>query len=170
MAAASGIISFSSASFFTPTTPQPKTHCLLKHTKDNDHLPTSSSFTTLSSLRISKPTTTFGVTSTTRVHVPPRRLSCSASASSSSTLPSALLFDCDGVLVDTEKDGHRISFNQTFQEVHIQTLIDSFFSLTNVLLVYLCFYHAEKSGRYMGCRLVWRIAQNWRWKRKVWYS
>nr|POF27674.1 haloacid dehalogenase-like hydrolase domain-containing protein [Quercus suber] len=31
-------------------------------------------------------------------------------------LPSALLFDCDGVLVDTEKDGHRISFNDTFKE------------------------------------------------------
>ncbi|KAL4193474.1 hypothetical protein AMTRI_Chr06g199570 [Amborella trichopoda] len=33
-----------------------------------------------------------------------------------SSLPEALLFDCDGVLVDTEKDGHRISFNETFQE------------------------------------------------------
>ncbi|XP_071722025.1 CBBY-like protein [Rutidosis leptorrhynchoides] len=38
------------------------------------------------------------------------------SASSSSSIPSALLFDCDGVLVDTEKDGHRISFNDTFNE------------------------------------------------------
>ncbi|KAJ4839993.1 hypothetical protein Tsubulata_030828 [Turnera subulata] len=37
-------------------------------------------------------------------------------ASSSSVLPSALLFDCDGVLIDAEKDGHRISFNTTFQE------------------------------------------------------
>ncbi|KAF2293233.1 hypothetical protein GH714_040588 [Hevea brasiliensis] len=27
-----------------------------------------------------------------------------------------LLFDCDGVLVDTEKDGHRVSFNDTFNE------------------------------------------------------
>ncbi|KDP30987.1 hypothetical protein JCGZ_11363 [Jatropha curcas] len=35
---------------------------------------------------------------------------------SSSVLPSALLFDCDGVLVDTEKDGHRVSFNDTFKE------------------------------------------------------
>jgi HAD superfamily hydrolase (TIGR01509 family) len=26
----------------------------------------------------------------------------------------ALLFDCDGVLVDTERDGHRIAFNQAF--------------------------------------------------------
>ncbi|KAF3575019.1 hypothetical protein F2Q69_00061332 [Brassica cretica] len=42
-------------------------------------------------------------------------IKCSAS-SSSATLPSALLFDCDGVLVDTEKDGHRISFNDTFKE------------------------------------------------------
>ncbi|KAF3509534.1 hypothetical protein F2Q69_00005567 [Brassica cretica] len=40
---------------------------------------------------------------------------CSTS-SSPANLPSALLFDCDGVLVDTEKDGHRISFNDTFKE------------------------------------------------------
>ncbi|KAJ0049111.1 hypothetical protein Pint_15610 [Pistacia integerrima] len=41
------------------------------------------------------------------------RVTCSVS---STVLPSALLFDCDGVLVDTEKDGHRISFNDTFNE------------------------------------------------------
>jgi HAD superfamily hydrolase (TIGR01509 family) len=29
---------------------------------------------------------------------------------------SALVFDCDGVLADTERDGHRPAFNQTFQE------------------------------------------------------
>ncbi|CAA6668252.1 unnamed protein product [Spirodela intermedia] len=40
----------------------------------------------------------------------------SSSSSSGSPLPAALLFDCDGVLVDTEKDGHRISFNDTFAE------------------------------------------------------
>ena len=28
----------------------------------------------------------------------------------------ALIFDCDGVLVDTEKDGHRVAFNSTFTE------------------------------------------------------
>ena len=28
----------------------------------------------------------------------------------------ALVFDCDGVLADTERDGHRIAFNQTFRE------------------------------------------------------
>lgn len=26
------------------------------------------------------------------------------------------MFDCDGVLVDTEKDGHRVTFNQAFAE------------------------------------------------------
>jgi len=28
----------------------------------------------------------------------------------------ALIFDCDGVLVDTEKDGHRVAFNRAFAE------------------------------------------------------
>ena len=28
----------------------------------------------------------------------------------------ALVFDCDGVLADTERDGHRLAFNQTFRE------------------------------------------------------
>ena len=30
--------------------------------------------------------------------------------------PLALLFDCDGVLADTERDGHRVSFNRVFGE------------------------------------------------------
>ncbi|CAA0818069.1 Haloacid dehalogenase-like hydrolase domain-containing protein [Striga hermonthica] len=38
------------------------------------------------------------------------------SSGAPAVLPKALLFDCDGVLVDTEKDGHRISFNDTFAE------------------------------------------------------
>ena len=29
----------------------------------------------------------------------------------------ALVFDCDGVLADTERDGHRVAFNQTFREL-----------------------------------------------------
>jgi HAD superfamily hydrolase (TIGR01509 family) len=33
----------------------------------------------------------------------------------------ALIFDCDGVLVDTELDGHRASFNQAFKEAGLQT-------------------------------------------------
>jgi len=28
----------------------------------------------------------------------------------------ALIFDCDGVLVDTEKDGHRVAFNRAFKK------------------------------------------------------
>jgi HAD superfamily hydrolase (TIGR01509 family) len=31
----------------------------------------------------------------------------------------ALIFDCDGVLVDTERDGHRVGFNRTFAEFGI---------------------------------------------------
>jgi HAD superfamily hydrolase (TIGR01509 family) len=31
----------------------------------------------------------------------------------------ALIFDCDGVLVDTERDGHRVSFNEAFAELGI---------------------------------------------------
>ena len=27
----------------------------------------------------------------------------------------ALIFDCDGVLVDTERDGHRVAFNEAFR-------------------------------------------------------
>ncbi|MDO9416485.1 HAD-IA family hydrolase [Pararhizobium sp.] len=29
----------------------------------------------------------------------------------------ALIFDCDGVLVDTERDGHRVAFNQAFAQI-----------------------------------------------------
>lgn len=32
----------------------------------------------------------------------------------------AILFDCDGVLADTERDGHRISFNKAFEENGIE--------------------------------------------------
>jgi HAD superfamily hydrolase (TIGR01509 family) len=31
----------------------------------------------------------------------------------------ALIFDCDGVLVDTERDGHRVAFNRAFAEFRI---------------------------------------------------
>jgi HAD superfamily hydrolase (TIGR01509 family) len=31
----------------------------------------------------------------------------------------AVIFDCDGVLVDTERDGHRVAFNQTFRALGI---------------------------------------------------
>ena len=29
----------------------------------------------------------------------------------------ALIFDCDGVLVDTERDGHRVAFNAAFADI-----------------------------------------------------
>ena len=29
----------------------------------------------------------------------------------------ALIFDCDGVIVDTERDGHRVAFNQAFRKI-----------------------------------------------------
>ncbi len=31
----------------------------------------------------------------------------------------ALIFDCDGVIAETERDGHRVSFNRTFKEAGI---------------------------------------------------
>ena len=39
-----------------------------------------------------------------------------AAAAGGGAGPQALLFDCDGVLVDTERDGHRVAFNQAFQQ------------------------------------------------------
>lgn len=36
----------------------------------------------------------------------------------------ALLFDCDGVLVDTERDGHRVAFNQAFSAKGVDVLWD----------------------------------------------
>jgi HAD superfamily hydrolase (TIGR01509 family) len=32
----------------------------------------------------------------------------------------ALIFDCDGVLVDTERDGHRVAFNRAFQALGVK--------------------------------------------------
>ena len=42
------------------------------------------------------------------------RLSCRVRPSRARR-PPALLFDCDGVLADTEKDGHRVCFNAAFK-------------------------------------------------------
>jgi len=28
----------------------------------------------------------------------------------------AIIFDQDGVIIDTERDGHRVAFNKTFKE------------------------------------------------------
>jgi hypothetical protein len=39
----------------------------------------------------------------------------SSSALSTGKTLEAILFDCDGVLVDTERDGHRLAFNRAFK-------------------------------------------------------
>src|SRR3970282_743610 len=36
----------------------------------------------------------------------------------------ALIFDCDGVLVDTERDGHRVAFNRAFADVGLASTWD----------------------------------------------
>lgn len=36
----------------------------------------------------------------------------------------ALIFDCDGVLADTERDGHRVAFNRAFQEAGLAVTWD----------------------------------------------
>jgi HAD superfamily hydrolase (TIGR01509 family) len=36
----------------------------------------------------------------------------------------ALIFDCDGVLVDTERDGHRVAFNQAFAKAGLDVSWD----------------------------------------------
>lgn len=33
----------------------------------------------------------------------------------------ALIFDCDGVLADTERDAHRVAFNIAFKENNLDT-------------------------------------------------
>jgi len=50
----------------------------------------------------------------TRVSARQRR-NCSAAALRNIDWPEALLFDCDGVLVDTEAEGHRVAFNEAFE-------------------------------------------------------
>lgn len=47
-----------------------------------------------------------------------------ANVVAAAALPDALLFDCDGVLVDTERDGHRVSFNKAFEEKGLQVAWD----------------------------------------------
>lgn len=36
----------------------------------------------------------------------------------------ALIFDCDGVLVDTERDGHRVAFNRAFADIGLDVSWD----------------------------------------------
>lgn len=46
----------------------------------------------------------------------------------------ALLFDCDGVLVDTERDGHRVAFNKAFSQkgIDVSWSIDEYKELIRV--------------------------------------
>jgi len=46
----------------------------------------------------------------------------------------AILFDCDGVLVDTERDGHRIAFNRAFAEagLDVQWSVDGYGDLLRI--------------------------------------
>ena len=46
----------------------------------------------------------------------------------------ALLFDCDGVLVDTERDGHRVAFNQAFAKkgIDVEWDVDEYKELVKV--------------------------------------
>ena len=46
----------------------------------------------------------------------------------------ALLFDCDGVLVDTERDGHRIAFNRAFvaQGLNVEWSIETYGELLTI--------------------------------------
>ncbi|MHC4677715.1 MAG: HAD-IA family hydrolase, partial [Planctomycetota bacterium] len=40
----------------------------------------------------------------------------SAASSQAKAVMKALIFDCDGVLADTERDGHRVAFNKAFEQ------------------------------------------------------
>ena len=46
----------------------------------------------------------------------------------------ALIFDCDGVIVDTEKDGHRIAFNKAFSAkgIHAEWGVEEYKELVHV--------------------------------------
>jgi beta-phosphoglucomutase-like phosphatase (HAD superfamily) len=62
--------------------------------------------------------------------------------------PKAILFDCDGVLVDTEKDGHRIAFNEAFKR-------KSGLSLVNVRLFQS--YYSMPTKRFRTCQNLLRL-------------
>jgi hypothetical protein len=61
-----------------------------------------------------------------RHSTPPPHCAASLAFSSQQQQPllDAILFDCDGVLADTERDGHRISFNMAFASFGIAEVWD----------------------------------------------
>jgi hypothetical protein len=54
-----------------------------------------------------------------RVGAMPKKKTVTPMALRNFDYPEALLFDCDGVLCETERDGHRVTFNATFKEFGI---------------------------------------------------
>ncbi|CAO2824724.1 unnamed protein product [Amaranthus hypochondriacus] len=102
-----------SSIIYSPSTTPSSSTSISSHTK----LSKLCSFN--KNVNIIKPSSLFGktLTITNDLHIKlmsdkksSRVVRCSVSP------PAALLFDCDGVLVDTERDGHRVSFNDTFTE------------------------------------------------------
>ena len=47
-------------------------------------------------------------------------------------LPQALIFDCDGVLADTERDGHRPAFNAAFKIKNLGESVQIMLSLRTI--------------------------------------
>lgn len=77
----------------------------------------------ISNLYLALFATGFGVTSafTSNAFVTKKSIQYNHPSSSSalSATLEAILFDCDGVLADTERDGHRNAFNRAFSEMEI---------------------------------------------------
>jgi hypothetical protein len=59
-----------------------------------------------------------------RHSTPPPHYAASSASQQQQPLLDAILFDCDGVLADTERDGHRISFNMAFASFGIDEVWD----------------------------------------------
>ena len=67
----------------------------------------------------------FSPVATTRTVLPSAAASWSSTSLAAAGKLEAILFDCDGVLADTERDGHRLAFNRAFAK----SLIDEEWSV-----------------------------------------
>jgi len=56
------------------------------------------------------------ISSTTMINSKKMKTNTTTFALRNVDYPEAILFDCDGVLCETERDGHRVTFNKTFKE------------------------------------------------------
>jgi len=70
------------------------------------------------------PTNGFTSLSTTMKHNNANSMMSDTALSAGTSSLEAILFDCDGVLADTERDGHRLAFNQAFEENEISDVWD----------------------------------------------